>query len=105
MVTVLEPVNRVVSILATMDVSSPGFSAPLRAVALTQPHETRTLEMLTAFFVLFVTRKWCVRVGPLGTDPKSLLNSSKRLSPQVPALAAPAIQKPATITRLLRNMV
>src|SRR5262245_28093378 len=105
MVTVFDPVNRVVSIWASIAVSSPGLRNVLRGLAVTQPHETRTLEMLTGCLVLLTTRNWCLSIGPRGTEPKSLLNSSKRPSAQVAAGAAPAIPRPAKRTRLYRNML
>src|SRR5690242_922699 len=90
---------------ARMCVDSPGSRRPLTAVALTQPHETRTLAMLTTPRVLLVTRKGCDKVGPRGTEPKSLENSSKSASAQVADKAGPAAHRPTRTTRLYRNMI
>src|SRR4051794_22347631 len=105
MVTFFGPVNRVVSIRASIAVSSPGFREVFSALADTHPQETRTLKMVRSFLVLLTTRKLCFWVGPRGTEPKSLLSSSKRPSAQVAALAALATQRPARRTKLYRNMV
>src|SRR4051794_29912927 len=105
MVTVRTPVKRVVSMRATMAVDSPGRRKGLRTWALVQPHETRTLEMLTGPAVLLVTRKEWARVGPRGTEPKSLDSSSNSASAHVPAAAGPTAQRPARTTRLYRNML
>ena len=87
MVTLLMPVKRVVSIRASMYVSSPGLRKVLGVEALTQPQETRTLEMFTGRAVLLTTLKLWVRVGPRGTEPKSLDSSSNSESAQVAAAA------------------
>src|SRR5436305_2730065 len=105
MVTLLTPVKRVVSIRATTAVSSPGLRYERRAVALVQPQETRTLLMLTGPPVLLTTRKGWTKVGPRGTEPKSLLSSSKRPSAQEAAAAGPAAHRPARRTKPYRNMV
>src|SRR5262245_8431127 len=99
MVTTFAPTNRVVSIVAYTVVDSPGLSVLARARAVTQPHETRTLEMVTALFVLFVTRKSCASSGPRGTEPKSFDKASKRPSAQVAAPAGLAKPRAATRTR------
>src|SRR5690348_15287108 len=90
---------------ATRCVDSPGSRWPLRATALTQPHETRTLEMLTGPRVLLTTRKGCVSIGPRGTEPKSLENSSNKASAQVADRAEPAAHRLAARTKPYRNMV
>src|SRR5215831_7383719 len=100
MVTVLAPEKRRVSIWATTAVSSPGARVPLRAVAVTQPQETRTLAMETVVLVLLTRRKGCCSVGPRGTEPKSLDRSSNMASAHVAALAGPARLRPARRTRL-----
>src|SRR5437899_1553675 len=106
MVTDLGPMKRVVSIWARIKVSSPGLRKVRgRALALTQPQETRTLEMLTDPRVLLTTRKSCLWAGPRGTEPKSLDSSLKSPSAHVAAPAEPAAQMPAMRTRLYRNMV
>src|SRR5947209_12028412 len=90
---------------ATTAVSSPGLSHGFMTVALTQPHDTRTPVMLTGPLVLLTTRKGWVRVGPRGTEPKSLDSSSNMASAHVAAAAGPAAAKPARRTKLYRNMV
>src|SRR3954453_18772748 len=104
MVTLRTPGNRVVSMRATTAVASPGARSVLRAVAVVQPHETRTLLIRTGPRVLLVTRKGWVRAGPRGTDPKSRDNSSNSASAQVPAAAGAAATRPARTTRQYRNM-
>src|SRR5438045_293962 len=105
MVTVRGPMKRLVSIRARMAASSPGWRKFFVADALTQPHETRTPEMLIGRWLLFVSRNGWTRVGPWGTDPKSLDSSSNIASAQVVAGAGAAVTAPARSTRLYRNMV
>src|SRR5579871_4519407 len=88
-----------------MVVDSPGSRCPFNATALTQPHETRTLAMLTAPRVLLTTRKGWLSIGPRGTEPKSLENSSNKASAQVADKAGPAAHRTAATTRLHRNIV
>src|SRR5579884_1977580 len=90
---------------ATMCVDSPGSSCPLRATALTHPQETRILAMLTVPRVLLTTRKACSNIGPRGTEPKSLENSSNRASAQVAERAGPAAPKTAATTKPYRSIV
>src|SRR5579883_3554606 len=90
---------------ATTCVDSPGSRWPLRATALTQPHETRTLAMLTGPRVLLTTRNVWVSVGPRGTEPKSLENSSKSASAHVADKAGSTTHRLATTTKPYRNMV
>src|SRR5690348_14642528 len=105
MVTDRSPVKRVVSIRATTKVDSPDSRWPLRATALTQPHETRTLEMVTGPRVLLTTRKGCDNIGPRGTEPKSLENSSNSASAQVADQAGPTAPRTAMTTKPYRNIV
>src|SRR4051794_28383453 len=105
MVTLLAPRKRVVSMRAWMAVDSPGLSQAFRAAAVTQPQETRTLAIWTGAWVLLVTRKWWVRVGPRGTEPKSLDSSSNIASAHEAAAAGPAAQRPTRRTALYRNIV
>src|SRR5437660_2144503 len=100
MVTVLTPVKRRVSICAKTTVSSPGARVPLRAVAVVQPHDTRTPDMLTGALVLLTRRNGWVSIGPRGTEPKSLFNSSNRPSAQELALTEPAKHRPTARTKL-----
>src|SRR3954470_14812867 len=100
MVTLLAPRKRVVSMRAWTAVDSPGLSQAFRAAAVTQPQETRTLAIWTGAWVLLVTRKWWVRVGPRGTEPKSLDSSSNIASAHEAAAAGPAAQRPTRRTAL-----
>src|SRR5262249_37389617 len=65
-----------------MLVDSPGFSSFFSSLAVTQPHETRMLEILTVYRVVFLTGKKCFWVGPRGTDPRSLGRTGKQHSGQ-----------------------
>src|SRR5262249_14045252 len=76
----------------------------LRAEAVTQPQETRTLAMLTGVRVLLTRRNGWVSVGPRGTEPKSFDSSSNRESAHVAAGAEPTAHRPTTRTRLYRSM-
>src|SRR5262245_31251435 len=105
MVTLLDPLKRVVSIWAWMAVDWPGASSAWKALAVTQPHETRMLAMWTVEPVLLVMRNRCVSVGPRGTEPKSLLRSSNRPSAHEAADAGVAAKRPTRTTRRKRNMV
>src|SRR5205085_3398062 len=95
MVTLLLPMKRRVSIRALITVDLPGATSSSSALALVQPHETRTLVMWTGWPVLFVRRNGWDTVGPRGTEPKSLLKSSNIASAHVPAAAGAATARPA----------
>src|SRR5690242_561798 len=90
---------------AWMTVDCPGARTLSRALALTQPHETRTLEIWTGLPVLLVTRKGCDRVGPRTTGPKSAENSSNMASAQEPAMMGDSRQRAAPSTRMYRNIL
>src|SRR5262249_17904389 len=83
-------------------VSSPGPSVDFSTLAVTQPQETRTLEMVTGVFVLLTRRNGWLRAGPLGTEPKSFDSSSKRESAQDDALTGAARTRPVSRTRVYR---
>src|SRR5947208_10233204 len=78
---------------------------PCSAVAVTQPHDTRTLVMRIVELVLFVRRYEWVSVGPTGTPPKSWLSLSNIPSAQDAAGAGRAITTPATAARQNRCIV
>src|SRR5262245_40836409 len=61
--------------------------------------------MFTGRAVLLTTRKLCVRVGPRGTEPKSLDSSSNSESAQVAAAAGDAVKQLPRKIRLYRNML
>src|SRR5437763_5018541 len=105
MVTALVPKNRRVSMYAWMAVECPGARFVSSALAVTQPHDTRTPEMCTRLPVLFVRRKRCETVGPRDTEPKSLESSVNSASAQEPAQPGAARQSPAPSTSTYRNMV
>src|SRR5438093_330130 len=105
MVTVLDPTKRVVSIWAYTAEVCPGPMTPCSAVAVTQPHETRTWVMRTAELVLLVRRYEWVSVGPTGTPPKSWLSFSNNPSAHVAAGAGRARTTPATAARQNRCMI
>src|SRR5438270_9347992 len=100
MVTALEPANRRVSIWAVIAVLLPGATSSCTAAALVQPHETRTPAMWTVCLVWLVRSKVWLRVGPRGTEPKSLDNSSNMESAQDAAEAVPHVLRARTTTRL-----
>src|SRR5205814_10127682 len=104
MVTVLDPTKRVVSICAYTAEDCPGGITPCKAVAVTQPHDTRTLVMRSVELVLLVRRYEWVSVGPTGTPPKSWLCFSNNPSAHVAAGAGRVNTTPATAARQNRCM-
>src|SRR5438874_921793 len=104
MVTVLDPTKRVVSICAYTAEDCPGGITPCKAVAVTQPHDTRTLVMRSVELVLLVRRYEWVSVGLTGTPPKSWLCFSNNPSAHVAAGAGRARTTPATAARQNRYM-
>src|SRR5439155_23973301 len=88
-----------------MAVDWPGAKLVCRALALTQPQETRTLEMCTGVPVLLVIENRWERAGPGGTAPNSLESSVNMASAQEPARTGAVRQIAAPSTTLYRNIL